>query len=96
MNSLIVVVVDIFPEQPSQMVFVQDDDVIEKLSAHASNEPFSGSVLPWASEGRSLGVDPEALDGVSNRGREDREPAKLAKRLRLRRGESLIHKRLAS
>ena len=41
MNSLIVVVVDIFPEQPSQMVFVQDDDVIEKLAAHASNEPFS-------------------------------------------------------
>jgi hypothetical protein len=56
MNSLIVVVVDIFPEQPSQMVFVQDDDVIEKLSAHASNEPFSGSVLPWASERRALGV----------------------------------------
>ena len=61
MNSLIVVVVDIFPEQPSQMAFVQDDDVIEKLAAHASNEPFSGSVLPWASERRALGVDLEAL-----------------------------------
>ena len=81
MDSLRVVVIDVFTEQPSWVVFVQDDYVIKQLSADASDDSLSGSVLPWASERRPLRIYLETLDRACDCGREDREPAKLAKRL---------------
>ena len=62
MDSLRGVVIDVFAEQPSQVVFVQDDYVTQQLSANASDDSLSGSVLPWASEGRPLRIYPETLN----------------------------------
>jgi len=70
--------------------------MIQQLSTHGTDNALGRSVLPWTSERGSFWIDAEARDRARDCGREDREPAKLAKRLRLRRGESLIHKRLAS
>ena len=68
MDSLRVVVIDVFAEQPSQVVFVQDDYVIEQLSANASDDSLSGSVLPWASEAPSASDRPETLDRARTAG----------------------------
>jgi len=65
-DALLVVVVDVFAEQPSEMVFVQDDHVVEEFSAHAADYTLRGSVLPWAAEGCPLRVDLETLDRVSD------------------------------
>jgi len=59
MDSLRVVVIDEFAEQPSVVFFVQGDYVIEQLSANASDDSLSGSALPWASEGRRFRIDLE-------------------------------------
>jgi hypothetical protein len=78
-DTLGVVVVDVLAEQSSQVVLVQDDDVIEEFATYGTDDTFRGSVLPWASKGCPLRVDLEALDRARDGGREDREPAKLAR-----------------
>jgi hypothetical protein len=72
MDSLRVVGIGVFAEQPSQVVFVQDDYVIEQFSANASDDSLSGSVLPRASERRPLRIYPETLDRARDCGRENR------------------------
>ena len=79
--------------QTPKVIFVQDDHVIEQLVMHASYDALGGSVLPRARECGSFRINAEAPDCTRYGGREDRDPAKLAKRLRLRRGGSSIHKR---
>jgi hypothetical protein len=41
-DTLGVVVLDVLPEQASQMVFAEHDHVVEKLPANAADEAFSG------------------------------------------------------
>ena len=41
MDTFVVVVVDILAEQASQVVFVQDDHVVEKLAAYATYDALS-------------------------------------------------------
>ena len=53
------------------MVFVQDDYVIKKLSAHTADDALSRSVLPRAPECCALWVDLEALDRTRDGRRED-------------------------
>jgi hypothetical protein len=53
MDAFGVVVLDILSQEASQVVLAEDDDVIEKLVAHAAHESLRCSVLPWALE-RSL------------------------------------------
>ena len=69
MDTLGVVVVDVLAEQSSQVVLVQDDDVIEEFATYGTDDTFRGSVLPWASEGCPLRVDLEALDRARDGGR---------------------------
>jgi hypothetical protein len=61
-DALRVVVLDVLPEQASQMVLAQDDYVIEQLSPNASNKALGSSVLPGTLESCSSGVDPEIPD----------------------------------
>ena len=72
MDALGVVVIDVLPEQPSQMVFPEDDDMVEKLSANTADEAFGRPILPGTSEGGSSGMDSESHDRAGDVGREDR------------------------
>jgi len=46
------------------VLFVEYRRMVEQLTPNAADEALRGSVLPWASEGRSLGFDFKALDRV--------------------------------
>ena len=50
MNPVVVVVVHVIANEPSEMLFVQRDDMVENLAAAASYPAFRGSV----GEGRQL------------------------------------------
>jgi hypothetical protein len=45
-NSIFVVVVHVLADQPTEMWFVQRDDVVENLSPATSHPPFRSSILP--------------------------------------------------
>ena len=61
-DALVVVVGDIVPQQAMQMLFIQDDHVIQHLSTHASHPALCGSILPGALKRRTLWFCVEALD----------------------------------
>ncbi len=61
-DTLGVVVFDVLPEQASQMVFAEHDDMIEELPANAADEALGGPVLPRASQCGAHGPDPEPFD----------------------------------
>ena len=46
MNAVVVIVVHVIANEPSEMLFVQRDDMIENLSAAASHPAFRSPVLP--------------------------------------------------
>jgi hypothetical protein len=71
-DPLAVVVLDVLAEQTSEVVFAENDDVIEQLPSNAPHEALRGPVLPRASECRALGVDVKASDRQGDFGREDR------------------------
>jgi hypothetical protein len=51
MRSILVVVTDILSNQPFQMPLVQDDDVIQQVSATASHPSLGDAVLPRTAKG---------------------------------------------
>lgn len=53
------------------MVFPEDDDVVEKLSANTADEAFGRPILPGTSEGGSSGLDSESHDRVGDVCREN-------------------------
>ncbi len=61
-DSIFVVVVDVFAQQAMQMLFVHDDHVIQYLSAGAADPSLGNSVLPWTSKGRSARLDSDIVD----------------------------------
>src|SRR5258708_2365416 len=61
MRPVLVVVADVLVHQSLQVPFVQNDDVIQKISSAISQPAFGDAVLPWASEVGLLGSDTEAL-----------------------------------
>ena len=50
MSAVLVVVTDIVFQQPSQMLLVHDDHVIQQVSPYASNPALSDAVLPRTSK----------------------------------------------
>jgi hypothetical protein len=66
-DSLRVAVVDVFPKQPSQVVFVQDDHVIEQHTANAADDALGSPVPPWAPEGLALWVYPTGAIAAAKR-----------------------------
>lgn len=61
-NSVFVVVVDVFTQQAMQVPLIQDDHVIQHLSARTPDPPFGNSILPWTPKGRSSKLDSNILD----------------------------------
>ena len=55
MNPVVVVVVHVIANEPSEMLFVQRDDMVENLAAAASYPAFRGSVLPRCLYTRAAG-----------------------------------------
>ena len=53
-NAILVMVPDVVVDDPSEMLFIQRDDVIEDFSAAAAYPPFRQSVLPRCLDARSL------------------------------------------
>ena len=65
-NSVVVVVVDVFVKTLSKMPLVQDDHVIQQLSPSAADPPLGNPILPWTPKGRSLRLDSKILDRLSD------------------------------
>jgi hypothetical protein len=61
MNAIVVMISDVFANQPSEMAFIQSDDVVEKLSPAASDPPFGESILPRRLDARPLGFQTRRL-----------------------------------
>jgi hypothetical protein len=65
-DSVGVVVVDVLAEKLPKVVLVQDDHVIQQLSASAADPSLGNPILPRAPKGRSLRLDSKILDRLSD------------------------------
>jgi hypothetical protein len=54
-SSVLVVVANVVSHKPSQMPFVKDDHVVEKISSAVADPALCDTILPWTSEAGSLG-----------------------------------------
>ena len=61
-DSVFVVIVDVFAQQVMQVPLVHNDHVIEKLPASTTDPSFGNPILPRTSIGRSLRLDSYILD----------------------------------
>ena len=50
MRAVLVVIADIFVQQPSQMPRIERDHVIEQVSSHTAHPTFGHPILPWTAE----------------------------------------------
>jgi len=66
MSSVLVVITDVLIHEAFQMPFVENDHMVEQISAAVPDPTFSDTVLPWASEAGPLGLDAEALLGFDH------------------------------
>ena len=66
MDSVGVVVVDVFAKKLSKVVLVHDDHVIQHLSASAADPSLGDPILPRAPKSRSLRLDSKILDRLSH------------------------------
>ncbi len=64
MDSVGVVVLDVFAEKALKVLLIQNDHVVEKLPASAADPSFRNPVLPGASKGRPPRLDSNMLDRV--------------------------------
>ena len=46
MNPILVVIRDVFSQEPAQKAFMQGNDMVEDLAAGTSDPAFSDSILP--------------------------------------------------
>jgi hypothetical protein len=59
--SLCVVVADILTKQPTQVLLIEDDHVIEKLAPAGPDPPFGDGVLPGLRYAERKGSIPKLL-----------------------------------
>ena len=71
-DAIAVVVADVFPEQPSEMVLVENDDMVEQLSPNSSCPSFGKTILPGTSQGGWPRLHPKLPDRRDNLVRENR------------------------
>ena len=64
MRSILVVIADVIAHEAFQMVFVEDDHMIEQFAPTTAHKPLRNAVLPRASEAGPFRLDTEALDGI--------------------------------
>lgn len=65
MGSVLVIIVEMFSKYPTQMVFVEDDDMIGVFAPNASIHSLDIGVLPWAPIRRHDYFDPFRFDALS-------------------------------
>ena len=69
-----VVTVEVVLKNPSQLLFVQNDDSIEAFSPNGTYQPLGKWILPWRSRSRQRLLDAHALYTVH----EDRPVNRIA------------------
>ena len=57
MRAVFMVVTDVFREQPFQMAFIERDDVVQQVTAAASNPSLGDPILPGAFKGSANRMD---------------------------------------
>ena len=62
MCPVVVVVTDVFIHQAFQMPFIENDHMVEQITAAVADPTLGNAILPRASEAGSLRFDTEALD----------------------------------
>jgi hypothetical protein len=65
-DSVVVVLVDLLADKTPQVHLIQNTHVIEKLPANAADPSFGNAFLPWTPKGRSLRLDSNLLDRLSD------------------------------
>ena len=68
------VIREVFCEDSLQVVFVQDDHVVQTLSTDRAYDPLDEWILPWTSVGRYDLFDAHVLDAATERLAVDRVP----------------------
>ena len=63
-RPVFVIIADVAIHKPSQMVFIEYDDVVEQITAARPNESLCNAVLPWTPVTRSFRFETETLDGI--------------------------------
>src|SRR5215472_17759771 len=63
MRPILVVIADILSHEPLQMPFIEDNHVIQQVSAATSNPALGDAVLPRAAEGCANWLAPQVLRG---------------------------------
>jgi hypothetical protein len=58
----VVVVVDVFAHQASQVTFIKNDDMVEQVTVAVANKSLSHAVLPWALKTGSFSSYTETLN----------------------------------
>jgi len=66
MRAVLVVVEDVFSEQPFQMTFIHCDNMIEQISSAAFDPTLRHTVLPGAFEESSCGAHLQESNGDGN------------------------------
>ncbi len=66
MDSIVIVVVDVLAQQAMQVPLIQDDHVIQHLSARTPDPSLGNAVLPRTPKGRSPRLDSNVLDGLGD------------------------------
>ena len=66
MSPIFMVVIDVLVQEALQMALIQHDHVVEQVTAAVADKALRDSVLPWAQQTRSLGLNTEALDRINH------------------------------
>jgi hypothetical protein len=66
MSSVLVIIADVLFQQPSQVLLVEDDHVIEQVPSYTANPAVRNSVLPGTAE-----CGPDGLRANGFHGRND-------------------------
>ena len=61
-NATLVMILHVITDQPTEMLFVQRDDMVQDLSPATSHPSFSNSILPGRRSARSLGLQPRCVE----------------------------------
>src|ERR1043165_1237453 len=65
-SSLIVIIGQIIAPQPTQMLFIEGNDVIEYLASNTADPALGDSVLPWAPSTRANRLDAARLEELEH------------------------------
>src|SRR5262245_2612204 len=60
-NSVLVIIAHVIPDQPTQMLLIQRNHMVENLAAATAHPPFRHTMLPGRPWARSLGLQPRCL-----------------------------------